>query len=72
MVACNERTPCATWMDHHFTSPKFVENGQHPTMGRYQKHLVRCEHCGAETTETCWLDILDRPAFEPFEKGTRR
>lgn len=56
--------PCEVWTDHRWTEPRFVEAGKHPTMGRYQKFLVRCEQCPKETTETRWLDLLSRPTLQ--------
>lgn len=48
---------CETWADHQWGGHRFVEVGRHPTMGHFQKLLVRCERCGRETTETRWMDL---------------
>lgn len=48
---------CAIWTDHEWGSARFLEVGKHPSMGRYQRVLVRCEYCKQETTETHWLDL---------------
>lgn len=48
---------CQIWTDHQWAEPRFVESGKHHSMGRYNKFLVRCEHCQRETTETEWLDL---------------
>lgn len=49
---------CRTWLDHCWAAPRFIESGKSPTMGRYQKYLVRCDNCQKETTQTEWLDLL--------------
>ncbi len=72
MVACNAPTPCPTWMDHIWGEEHWVKDGKHETMGRYQQFLVTCTRCGRETTATRWLDILDRPTFEPLPNRRSR
>ena len=49
---------CTTWNEHEWTSQQFVEAARHPSMGRYNRFLVRCGQCGRETTMTEWLDLL--------------
>lgn len=60
-VGQHDRAPCETWSDHVWGGRQFVDTGRHPTMGHYQRYLVRCDHCGKETTETEWLDVLPPP-----------
>lgn len=48
---------CPTWQDHQWGGARFVESGRHPTMGWYQKYVVRCARCPRETTETRWLTL---------------
>jgi hypothetical protein len=48
---------CQTWTEHEWRQPRFVEAGRHPTMGRYNRYVVRCNGCGRETTQTEWIDL---------------
>jgi len=48
---------CTTWSEHEWTSQQFVEAARHPSMGRYNRFLVRCARCGRETTMTEWLEL---------------
>ena len=50
---------CNVWIDHAWHQRRFLEFGKHPSRGRYNRFLVRCEHCQLETTETEWLDLLE-------------
>lgn len=66
-------TRCPSWADHNWVERRFIEAGQHPTMGHYQKFIVRCRHCGAETTETQWTDLMTAAMRPPvhFKKNLR-
>lgn len=49
---------CAVWQEHEWAGPRFLETGRHPTMGSFQKFLVRCAKCGKETIETRWTSLF--------------
>ena len=50
---------CAEWSEHEWDGQRFLENGRHSSMGRFQRYLVRCNRCGRETTQTEWLDLSE-------------
>ena len=50
---------CQTWNEHEWSQPRFLEAGRHQTMGRFNRYVVRCYHCGRKTTQTEWLDLSD-------------
>lgn len=50
-----EETPCRTWQDHEWGTPRLVETGEHPTLGRFNRYAVACVRCARETTRTDWL-----------------
>ena len=50
---------CATFAEHEWALPKFLESGKSPTLGRYNRFLVRCTRCDSKTTQTEWLDLSD-------------
>ena len=48
---------CATWQEHEWASQRFLEASRHPSMGQYNRFVVRCAKCGREKTMTEWLDV---------------
>lgn len=57
MITPNPDKRCDYWSDHEWSEPEFIENGKHPTMGRFNRYRVTCERCGKTTLQTDWIDI---------------
>ena len=52
----DEVTRCQGWHDHEWSSRAFVESGRHPTMGRFNRFVMRCAKCQRTTTQTEWIE----------------
>lgn len=62
---------CTTWIEHDWDEPRLIENGRHPTMGRYDRYVVTCRQCRKQTTMTEWRDLTTAAVRREDQRSMR-